>query len=195
MLPEKDLRTLQEAGIKDIESLASAAAAFLREHPIHTVAPMPNALGEQEEDFLRQGGAVGVGQYDKASAAQNITVIAGEYAQMVSTAYSQKEVAYRLAVSTSRVRQRIDGGSLFSLDGLGGRVCPRWQFADGGTLPGLEQVLAAISKGAHPVAVQRFFLTETTDLESDTLKRSVCPRDWLLTGHSPEAVVLLAAEL
>jgi|GEM_PF-4915490 len=68
---------------------------------------MPNALSEQEETFLRQGGAVGVGGANKDAAAANVTIIAGEYAQMVATAHSQQEVAARLSVSTSRIRQRL----------------------------------------------------------------------------------------
>lgn len=195
MLTEKDLRTLQEAGINDLETLASAAAAFLREHPIYTVQPMPNALSEQEEAFLRQGGAAGVGGYNKRSAVENVTIIAGEYAQMVATSYSQQEVAKRLGVSTSRIRQRLDNGSLYAIDGPAGRVCPQFQFADDGTLPGLETALGVMNKEAHPVAVQRFFLTVSPDLESDTLGRALSPRNWLLTGHSPEPVKLLAMEL
>jgi len=195
MLAEQDLRTLKEAGITNIETLASAAAAFLRAHPIYSVQPMPNALSEQEEAFLRQGGAVGVGVYSKRSATENVAIIAGEYAQMVATASSQQEAAKRLGVSTSRIRQRLDSGSLYAVDGPSGRVCPQFQFADGGTLPGLEAVLGVMSKEAHPVAVQRFFLTVSPDLESDTLGRTLSPRDWLLTGHSPEPVILLAREL
>ena len=195
MLTEQDLRTLLEAGITNIETLASVAAAFLRAHPIYPVQPTSNALSEQEEAFLLQGGAAGVGTYDKEGAAQNITVIAAEYAQMVATSLSQQQAARRLGVSTSRVRQRLDNGSLYAVDGPAGRVCPKFQFADGGTLPGLEAVLGVISAGAHPVVVQRFFLTPSADLESDTLDQALCPRDWLLTGHSPDAVILLAREL
>ncbi len=195
MLAEQDLRTLQEAGITNIETLASTAAAFLRAHPIYTVQPMPNALSEQEEAFLLQGGAKGVGVYNKDSTAENVTTIAAEYAQMVATAYNQQEIAKRLGVSTSRIRQRLDNGSLFAIDGPAGRVCPKFQFTDDSTLPKLEAVLKMISKQAHPVAVQRFFLTVSPDLESDTLKQALSPRDWLLTGHSPKPILLLAREL
>jgi hypothetical protein len=195
MLSEQDIRTLRLAGITNIESLASAAAAFLREHPIYLTEPMLNALSEQEEAFLRQGGAAGLEEYDPSSATRNVTVIAGEYAQMASTAYTQKQVAQRIGVSTSRVRQRIDAGTLYAIDGPGGRVCPRWQFTENGTLPGLERVLTAIGKKTHPVAVQRFFLRVSPDLESDIHRQALSPRNWLLTGHSPDAVVLLAREL
>ncbi|MFV2057856.1 MAG: hypothetical protein ACC707_15425 [Thiohalomonadales bacterium] len=129
MLAKQDLRTLQEAGIKDIESLAAAAADFLRSHPINSPHPMPNALSEQEESFLELGGAVGIGSYNRECAAENVTAVAGEFAQMVSTAYTQSEAAKILGVSTSRIRQRIDTGTLYAIHCSLGRVCPRFSLS------------------------------------------------------------------
>ncbi len=195
MLAEQDLLTLREAGITDPNQLLAAAAAFLRANPIYRVLPIPNALSAGEEAFLRAGGARGVGQVNPEAVAVNVAVIAGEYAEMDATAYTQQEVAKRLGVSTSRVRQRLDNRSLYGIDRAGGRVCPRFQFSDGRTLPGLETVLAALSEQAHPVAVQRFFLTVHPDLESEGLGAALSPRDWLMTGHDPAAVATLAREL
>ena len=193
MSEENDLQTLQEAGISNV-ALVAAAAAFLREHPLDPVLPVTNALSVQEESFLAKGGAKIYSK--KNDAAANVAVVVGEYSQMLATALNQREVAKRLEVSTSRVRQQLGDGSLYSLPCRGGKVCPRFQFAEiGGTLPGLEQVLAALSPDAHPVAVQRFFLTVSEDLESPEMARPLSPREWLLAGHSPEPVKLLAMEL
>ena len=195
MITKSDRNTLAEAGITDIESLAATAAAFLRAHPIYPAEPVTNALSPQEEDFLRLGGAVGVGTYNAHQAARNVAVIAGEFAQMVATALSQKAVAALLGVSTSRIRQKLESGMLYAVQGPGGRVCPRFQFGQSGTLPGLEGVLRAISPQAHPVAIQRFFLSEHPDLESEELGRALSPRDWLLSGHPNEPVIELASEI
>lgn len=119
-----------------------------------------------------------------------MAVIAGEFAQMVTTALSQKEVAELLGVSTSRIRQKLEAGELYAVRTTGGRVCPRFQFGPGGTLPGLESVLRALRPEAHPVAVQRFFMEVHPDLESEALNRALSPHEWLLTGHSPEALVV-----
>ena len=194
MSEENDLQTLQDAGISNVGVLVAAAAAFLREHPLNPVPPVTNALSVQEESFLAKSGAK---MYSKKNdAAANVAVVVGEYSQMLATALNQREVAKRLEVGTSRVRQRLGDGSLYSLPCRGGKVCPRFQFAEtGGTLPGLEQVLAALSPDAHPVAVQRFFLTVSEDLESPEMARPLSPREWLLAGHSPEPVKLLAMEL
>ena len=195
MLTEADRTTLAEAGITNIDRLASAAAAFLRAHPIYEVPPVTNALSETEESFLRDAGARGVGAWSDDSAADNVAVIAGEFAQMVTTALSQKEVAELLGVSTSRIRQKLEAGELYAVRTTGGRVCPRFQFGPGGTLPGLESVLRALRPEAHPVAVQRFFMEVHPDLESEALNRALSPHEWLLTGHSPETLVVLAREV
>ena len=195
MLTEADRTALAEAGITNIDRLASAAAAFLRAHPIYEVPPVTNALSETEESFLRDAGARGVGAWSDDSAADNVAVIAGEFAQMVTTALSQKEVAELLGVSTSRIRQKLEAGELYAVRTTGGRVCPRFQFGPGGTLPGLESVLRALRPEAHPVAVQRFFMEVHPDLESEALNRALSPHEWLLTGHSPETLVVLASEV
>ena len=195
MLTEADRTTLAEAGITNIDRLASAAAAFLRAHPIYEVPPVTNALSETEESFLRDAGARGVGAWSDDSAADNVAVIAGEFAQMVTTALSQKAVAELLGVSTSRIRQKLEADELYAVRTTGGRVCPRFQFGPRGTLPGLESVLRALHTEAHPVAVQRFFMDVHPDLESEALKRALSPHEWLLTGHSPETLVVLAREV
>lgn len=195
MLTEADRSTLAKAGIIDTDRLVSAAAAFLREHPIYETTPVTNALSEAEEAYLISGGARGVGAYSETAGAENAAVVAGEYAQMVATALSQKEVADLLGVSTSRIRQKLEAGDLFALRTPVGRVCPRFQFSATGALPGLEVVVRTLRPQAHPVAVQRFFLTESADLESETLKRTLSPREWLLTGHPVEAIVELIGEL
>ena len=195
MLPEADRQALREAGIDDPEALEIAAARFIREHPLYPTPAMHGALTAPEEDYLREGGAVGVDHPDPDSIARNVVQVTGEYAAMVAAAYSQKATAQRLGVSTSRIRQKIREGSLYAIHGADGRVCPRWQFHGANTLPGLEAVLAALSEDAHPVAVQRFFLTVSPDLESPTLGVPLSPRDWLATGHPPDQVVLLARDL
>lgn len=198
MATQNDMQVLIDAGIQDTDMLVAAAAAFLRAHPVDVVGSVGNALTQEEEAFLLRSGAKGV-RAKKANiaraTAKNTAVIAGEYAQMVSTALSQKETASRLGVSVSRIRQRLDDGSLYALKTPGGRVCPLFQFNGGATLPGLGTVLNAISDGAHPVVVQRFFVQENADLVSAVADKALSPRDWLIAGHDVDAVMILASEL
>ncbi|MHA7817544.1 MAG: hypothetical protein ACX93N_13780 [Pseudohaliea sp.] len=195
MVKEIDRVTLAAAGITDTERLVSAAAAFLRAHPIYETPLVTNALSQPEEAFLRGAGARGVGGRSDETAARNVAVVAGEFAQMVATGLSQRAVADLLGVSTSRIRQKLEARELYAVRASGGRVCPRFQFGPKGALPGLEAVLRAIRPDAHPVAVQRFFMDVHPDLESETLDHALSPHEWLMTGHPPEAVAALASEL
>ena len=194
MLARKDDDTLRAAGV-DSADLLAAAAAFIRTHPLRTVPQASMALSVTEAEFLNEGGALEVESVDQIIPTTNLVAITSEYAQMVATALSQKDTAELLQVSTSRIRQRMDAHTLYSMDVGAGRVCPQFQFSDQGTLPGLDELLTAISEQAHPVAVQRFFLTPNTDLESTEVPDAMSPREWLLSGHSVEPVCLLAAEL
>nr|WP_298413269.1 hypothetical protein [uncultured Halomonas sp.] len=195
MISRDDMHVLEKAGIPDIESLAASAAEFLREHPVYEQANPTNALSVNEERLLMAGGAEGVGESNRMASQYNLRSAVAQYAQLVKRAYRQSEVATLLEVTTSRIRQRTDEGSLYALTSANRRVYPRWQFGESATLPNLEPVLNALSVSAHPLAVERFFLTPHADLESDLLDAILSPRDWLLAGHSPEPVIRMAREL
>lgn len=194
MLSERDKNILTEAGIT-VDQLARAAAAFLRAYPLHRVEVLSNALPAHEVAFLSAVGARGVDCGEPAAVTANIQIVAAEYAQMTATALSPREVAEKLGVSVRRVQQRIAAGTLYAVKGPSGRVCPAFQFYGDSTLPGLEVVLAAISREAHPIAVQRLFLMPSIDLESSDIGQALSPREWLISGCSPDPVTLLAQEL
>ncbi len=196
MIAAQDIKILRDEGIDDPDTLVAVAAAFLRSHPMHPVDPVKNALSKEEKLILARHGAHGLqGSLAIQSIRKNTATIVGEYAQMVSTALSQKATAECLQVSASRVRQRIDRGSLYALESKHGRVCPRFQFNDASTLPGLKKVLQTIGGDAHPVVVQRFFLQANRDLVSDVTGQTLSPRDWLISGHDVEVVCRLASDI
>lgn len=194
MVNGQDLRTFLEAGIDNPDNILAAAALFLRQYK--PVCSVPNALADSESAYLLRGGIQSLDPaYEALRASTNIALVAGEFAQMVVTALSQQQTARYLKVSTARIRQRCDARSLYAIAGRHGRVYPQFQFDNGATLPSLERVLAAINLDAHPIVVQRFFLTASSDLESDIVGVTLSPRDWLLAGHDAEAVITLAREL
>lgn len=195
MLAERDEKTLRAAGITDPNQVLSAAAAFLRQFPVYPGSIRPNALTADEKALLGAHGAVGLDGVDSRALAANLANISAEFADMALTALNPKAVAALLGVGDSRVRQLTAEGVLYTITGSSGRVYPRFQFTDTGVLPGLKVVLAALSDKAHPVAVQRLFLTPHPDMESPQLGAAVSPRDWLTSGHDPAAVAVLAAEL
>ena len=196
MIDRSDRLVLERAGIDDIGTLVAVAADFVRRCPVREPSRPAAPLSAAERDFLRSAGARGLDADDDAVTAaerSNLLTLAAEYAQLVASADSASRVAERLGVKASRVRQRVGDRSLHAIETLDGRVFPRFQFAGSSTLPGLDRVLRAFDPDAHPVAVARFFLTPTSDLESDLVDGDVSPREWLLAGLPAEPIAELAA--
>jgi hypothetical protein len=195
-LAECDRQTLEEAHI-DLDEVATEIAELIRRDNRELISPLTDALSVSERAFLSRGGATGLDPTPRLSGqiSLNIQSIASEFAKMTAEAYTQKQVAELLRVTPGRIRQRIDERSLYAVASHRGRVCPLWQFYEDKTLPGLEQVLKAISPGAHPIAVLSFFLNTNPDLESTILETQLSPRDWLISGHPVDQVVSLGREL
>ncbi|MGD8939817.1 MAG: hypothetical protein PVJ72_10585 [Gammaproteobacteria bacterium] len=185
----------QQMGIEGgAEAVTHAAATFIRLHPLYSAPPTSKDLSEHELKVLEEGGFPTVP--DTVSLGDNIAIVAGEVGVMIASALSQSQAAQLLGVDQSRIRQRIGQGTLYTITGENNvKVLPRFQFTDEGVLPGLEKVLPVINNEAHPIAVQRFFLTVSSDLYSEELQANLSPRDWLISGHNPDAVVRMAADL
>ena len=99
-----------------------------------------------------------------------------------------------LGVDRSRISQRVSEPSIYAFSASGEERCfPRWQFAGAKTLPGFKTVLAAIAHDLHPLTVDHWFTTPSTDLEVD--ESPVSPVTWLITGGPPTVVAELAREL
>jgi hypothetical protein len=144
-----------------------------------------------EVAFLKAGGALGLEANHRPSSDDK--AIAAEYKQLIEMSFKEYEVAQLLDVSINQVLERINEGSLYVIVTPSGYVCPPFQFFSNATLPGIEVVLAAVNLKAHPIVVQRFFLTPTADLES-MAGHSLSPREWLIQGHSPDPVARLGME-
>jgi excisionase family DNA binding protein len=120
---------------------------------------------------------------------------AADYAALLATALSVPELARRLGVDQSRVRQRIARHTLIAVkDGAAWRL-PLFQLDDMGQqlVPGLATVAPRLA-GVHPVAVARWFTLPHPDLADDE-DRPISPRTWLLGGGDPTEVAALADEL
>ncbi len=99
-------------------------------------------------------------------------------------ALGAQEVADLLGISRQAVDQRRASGKLLAVDlGLRKNLYPRWQFTEGGILPGLEEVLAALSE--HETSswmCLRFFLAKNYRLDERR------PLDVLRRGEVAEVV-------
>lgn len=119
-----------------------------------------------------------------------------KHAAMLASALTVAEAAGLLGVSGSRIRQRIGDGTLYAVRASKEQRLPRFQFADGDEVPGAGEVLREVREDVHPVSVENWFTSPDPDLYLDEDEpEPVSPRDWLLSGGSPEAVIPLAREL
>ena len=153
-------------------------------------------LVEDELCFLDESG-VDLAEFTPRDrgAASPLALTAADYAAVLATALTIPELASRLGVDESRVRQWLTRHMLYGIKGGKTWCIPLFQLDDAGRalVPGLHSV-ASRWLGVHPVEVARWFILPHVDLE-DASERSISPRDWLLTGGDPGVVASLAEEL
>jgi hypothetical protein len=118
-----------------------------------------------------------------------------DYVALLKSSLSTKEVASKLGVGPSRIRQRLtsDPPTL-----LGIRIGTSWYIPDpqldgNGLVKGLGEVVSHLDSELHPVAVFRWFTTPHADLR--TGGHSLSPRDWLRRGLPVEPVAEIASNL
>jgi hypothetical protein len=117
------------------------------------------------------------------------------YLDILASGLSVAEVAARLDVTGSRVRQLLGQHRLYGIRPRGRAwVIPLWQFAgDSQLVPGIEVVNQAIPEDCHPLTVNGFFHTGQPEL--GTGDRLLSPLEWLRQGGSPAPVLALARDL
>lgn len=179
-----DLLHELESAIKTMDVLLPQAAVDLwTEQEIETA----RAAGlEVEPDSQKLSGSI------KTSAIR--------HAAILSCSFTVDETAHALQRNSSRVRQRLGKRSLFGIKSRGQWRVPKFQFARDRSgklveINGLDEVLACISKEAHPVAIFSWFTTPNTELWDDESDEPMKPIDWLLHEKPIETIKELAREL
>jgi hypothetical protein len=154
------------------------------------------SLTAQEEKILVKGG---LKDDDLRTSAKDNPLVrtAAEYANLVRDSYSTDQAATLLDVNSSRIRQRVarDPRTLYGIRLSHGWRIPKFQFDGRRLIPGIEQVLPALPRDVHPVAVHRWFTLPNVDLVDESEEARLSPLDWLRTGRSPQIVAELAADL
>lgn len=175
---------------------ASFAAASREAAP--TVAVAERDLPEADAAALVRGG------FDLRPLSPDedpVARTAAEYAALLEESLPTVEVARRLGVEDSRVRQRLAGPhpTLYGWKLSGSWRVPRFQFDPAHAeqlVPGLALVVPRLDRSLHPVAVARWFVAPSVDLpRPGDEERALSPREWLLAGYPPAAVADLAATL
>ena len=160
--------------------------------------PLRGESGESAADTLSSGEiaalkAVGLSTapFKKVGAQDPLMRSITDYMALLETSYSTSEAASYLKVDASRIRQRLREHSLFGIDYDGEKRLPRFQFERKQVVPGIREVIAALPVDLNPLDVAEWFLSPNPDLEVGD-EEVLSPREWLLKGHSVDAVVGLA---
>ena len=181
---------------------ASVSPEVLDEMVRHAVERLERAvhrepeyeLTDPEALVLREGGFdLSQGAVDRSDpVAEGVA----DYAALLKTALSTREAADRLGVNPSRVRQRLGEGTLYGIRFGSEWRLPLFQFADGGLLPGFEEVIARVDREeVHPVALYRWFTSPSSELYADDLEIELSPRQWLAGGRPGAPVARIASQL
>jgi hypothetical protein len=146
-------------------------------------------LTAAEQAVLREGGA-DLEHHDLGSQ-DPVLLATADYAAILASSLTTAEVAERLGVSRTRVWQRLQGPrrSLFGIQTSAGWRVPSFQFTAQGEVPGWAEVVRALPEGLSSVEVFHWFTTPHPGLVLAQGADPVGPRDWLLGGGAPAAVL------
>ena len=152
-------------------------------------------MTESEAAFLHDAG-VDLSEFAprERGAESPLARTAAEYAAVLAASVSVPELAERLHVDESSVRQRLVAHRLYGIKvGKGWRV-PLFELDDTGQalVAGLHLV-APHWAGAHPVEVAQWFTQPHVDLVGPG-DEPVSPRAFLLAGGNPRSLAALAEE-
>jgi excisionase family DNA binding protein len=151
-----------------------------------------SARESAQKTALRRGGFAM--EPAEGGAASALARSVAEYAALREASLTVAEAARRLGVDSSRVRQLLADRQLYGLQVEGTWRIPAFQLAGDRLVPGLDEVVPALPKSLHPVALYHWFTEPNPDLVSEGDRR-LSPREWLLAGSPPRAVAGLAADL
>lgn len=189
---------LRERGIfRSVEEMVSEAekmvALSVASMPVgRRVVDVAQEFTQSESEALYRGGL----DVSRPSDGSQLALTAARYAAMLASSLTVAEAAALLGVSESRVRQRMGDRTLYSVRVGKERRLPRFQFAEGAEVPGVGEVLREIAEDIYPVSVENWFTRPDPDLYLDEDEEEpVSPREWLLSGGSPEVLVPVAREL
>lgn len=150
----------------------------------------PRGLSLHDREILT---VVGVPAADLDRSGPDLLARAGQLLQASSSALSVAAAAARLGRSVSRVRGAIADGSLYGNKVGRYWLIPAWQLGGSDPIPHLRKIIAAIPAGTSAMTIDRVMTQATDELYLDG--KAVSPRDWLLAGNPPAAVIDLVAQL
>lgn len=192
-----DVGPLRRAGL----DLSLAEFEDLVMHAVKEVLPEAppsetrQELSEAELAFLHDAGVDLAGFAPRDLGRDDpLARTAARYAAILAASLTVPQLAERLGVDQSSIRQRLAAHRLYAIKTSKSWRIPLFELDDSGRafIPGLH-LIARHWFESHPVEVDEWFTQPHPDLEGpdDT---PTSPRAWLLAGGNPRVVAALAEE-
>ena len=183
---------LGEYGVTSSESefVAALRTALNREARAGTVT-----LTDPEAAVLAEHSGVDAAEAAASSAPERVAVDRARIEfDLLRRSYTVGDIAAKWGVDTSRIRHRVRNKALYGFRVGRALRLPEWQSDnDLRPLAGLAPLLDALPEASTAREVEGF-MTDTAG-RVGVRGRKVSPRDWLLSGGSPDRVVAHAADL
>ena len=135
--------------------------------------------------------------FDAEPRADPLAATAALYAAILETSLTTDEASKRLSMRQNRVRQMIARRTLYSVLMDSRRFIPLFQFEqEGGLIPNITKVNAALPGDLHPVDVYDWYTQPDPDLfVGDRIDSPMSPLAWLGSGGDVKSVLVLVRRL
>lgn len=150
-------------------------------------------LTESEQAVLHQGGV----NLAQSMTRDLLAETAIKYAALIESGLSTKDVAVRLDIPESQVRQMISRRTLYSILLNNRRYVPLFQFEDTGPMvSNISKVNVALPSDLHPVEVYQWYAEADLELFfGDDIDTTMSPLAWLRSGGDTKKLVTLLHRL
>ncbi len=175
------------------ERLNAALRLVLDAMPSVLYGEPSEELTPEEQAVLKEGGV----DLDATPKRDPLAETAVQYAAIIETSLTTKEVAERMGIPESQVRQMIARRTLYSILLNNRRYIPIFQFEkDGPLVANITKVNAALDPELHPVEVYDWYTQSDPDLfAGGDLDATMSPLSWLRGGGDVKKPMMLARRL
>ncbi len=172
------------------EGLNAALRLVLDAMPTLLYGEPTDELTAEEQQVLKEGGV----DLTTVLSRDPVAETAVQFAAIIESSLTIMEAAQHIEKPESQVRQMIARRTLYSILLDNRRFVPLFQFKkDGGLLPNITKVNAALNADLHPVEVFEWYTQPDADLYlDDDIGQTVSPIAWLLAGRDYQTLVTLA---
>lgn len=188
--------TYRQSGRLRRETVPPSAHPQSTQARVALVVEILEVIDTPGSDRLSSGELDELGDYPVATEAE-VAATLGEAVRdrfrIVRESLTTSEAGRLLGVDSSRIRQRLEDGSIWGFKPDGSWRVPAWQFEGSELIPGIAQVNHALRKDLDPRSIEGFLTSPNVDLVVN--EKNVSPLDWLRNGYDPAPVALIASSL